>query len=57
MYPYGYNLIIYTILQTDTFAAWLDGLKDGQTRKRLARRLGRAELGNLGDVKAVGDGV
>lgn len=33
------------------------GLRDGLTRKRLALRLRKAELGNLGDVKPVGGGV
>lgn len=32
-------------------------MRDGLTRKRLQVRLRKATLGNLGDVKAVGDGV
>jgi putative addiction module killer protein len=32
-------------------------LKDSLTRKRLALRLRKAELGNLGDVRSVGEGV
>lgn len=39
------------------FEEWLDGLKDGLTRRRLALRLRKAELGNLGDIKPVGEGV
>ena len=39
------------------FDAWLDGLKDRVTRLRLSRRLDRAQRGNLGDVKPVGDGI
>ena len=35
----------------------LSGLKDLSTRIRLARRLDKARLGNLGDVKALNDGV
>jgi len=48
---------MFTVLTTDTFSEWLDGLKDVRTRRRLATRLRKAELGNLGDVKSVGDGV
>ena len=33
------------------------GLKDGPTHRRLLVRLRKASLGNLGDVKAIGDGV
>ena len=48
---------MYRIKCTGTFAAWLDGLKDRSTRIRLARRLDKAQRGNLGDVKPVGEGV
>ncbi|MDT8385782.1 MAG: type II toxin-antitoxin system RelE/ParE family toxin [Gammaproteobacteria bacterium] len=48
---------MFTIKRTDEFAAWLDGLKDRTTRVRLARRLDKAQRGNLGDVKPVGEGV
>lgn len=39
------------------FDSWLNSLKDGMTKRRLAARLRKAELGNLGDVAPVGDGV
>ena len=42
---------MYKVLETNNFLKWLDGLKDLQTRIRLARRLDKARLGNLGDVK------
>lgn len=48
---------MFTIKQTQEFAAWLSGLKDGLTKRRLATRLRKASLGNLGDVQPVGDGV
>jgi putative addiction module killer protein len=48
---------MYSILQTEDFTAWLSSLKDGMTRLRLARRLEKAQAGNLGDVRAVGAGV
>ena len=48
---------MFTIKQTPEFAAWLSGLRDSLTRRRLARRLEKAQLGHLGDVKPVGGGV
>jgi putative addiction module killer protein len=48
---------MFRVKRTAEFAAWLSGLKDGLTRRRLATRLRKASLGNLGDVKPVGDGV
>ena len=48
---------MYNVFETDTFERWVDGLRDRPTRIRLRRRLGKAMRGNLGDVKAVGDGV
>ena len=46
-----------TIKQTPEFSRWLRGLRDGMTQRRLALRLRKASLGNLGDVKLVGNGV
>lgn len=48
---------MYSIKPLPEFTAWLNGLKDGMTHRRLARRLEKAQKGNLGDVKPVGDGV
>jgi putative addiction module killer protein len=48
---------MYSVRLLPEFAAWLSGLKDGLTRRRLARRLEKAQGGNLGDVKPVGNGV
>ena len=48
---------MYTVKRTSEFASWLDGLEDHSTKLRLARRLERAQMGNLGDVKPVGHGV
>jgi putative component of toxin-antitoxin plasmid stabilization module len=45
---------MYTIKQLPQFSDWLSGLKDGLTR-RLATRLRKAALVNLGDVKPVGE--
>lgn len=46
-----------SIKRTDEFSLWLDGLKDSLTKQRLNGRLRKALLGNLGDVKSVGNGV
>ena len=48
---------MYTVKTVPEFDAWLDGLRDCITRLRLSRRLDKAQRGNLGDVKSVGDGV
>ncbi len=48
---------MFTIKRTPEFDRWLDGLRDGLTRNRLQLRLRKAQLGNLGDVESVGDGV
>ncbi|MFA9273825.1 MAG: type II toxin-antitoxin system RelE/ParE family toxin [Candidatus Aquirickettsiella gammari] len=48
---------MYSIKPLPEFTTWLDGLHDRVTRLRLARRLDKAQRGNLGDVKVVGDGV
>ena len=46
---------MFTLKLTPAFAAWLAGLQDGLTRRRLATRLRQAMLDNLGDVKVGGD--
>ncbi len=48
---------MYTVIETEDFSAWLDGLRDRTTKMRLAARLTKARLGNLGDTKPVGEGV
>ncbi len=47
----------YTVKQLDGFSDWLKGLKDGLSRARLIKRLRKVQLGNLGDVEPVGQGV
>jgi putative addiction module killer protein len=49
--------MIYTVKRLDGFSDWLKGLKDGLTRQRLIKRLRKAQMGNLGDVAPVGEGV
>jgi putative addiction module killer protein len=45
------------IRQTEQFARWFDGLRDGQARRRNQARIDRLEIGNPGDAKPVGGGV
>ena len=46
-----------TVKTLPEFDSWLNGLKDHTTRLRLSRRLDKAQRGNLGNIKPVGDGV
>lgn len=48
---------MYKIKKLPEFDDWLLGLKDGMTHRRLVTRLRKAELGNLREIKSVGDGV
>ena len=45
------------IRQTEAYAQWFDGLRDRRARARIDVRIRRISLGNLGDVKPVGEGV
>jgi putative addiction module killer protein len=51
------HFLMFKVLQTGVFEKWLDGLRDAPTRRRLVLRIRKASLGNLGDVKPVGQGV
>ncbi len=42
---------------TERFKDWVNGLRDRQARARILVRLERMAMGNLGDVKPVGEGV
>lgn len=48
---------MYQVLLTDKFDQWLNGLRDNPTKRRMARRLEKAQSGKLGDVKPVGESV
>lgn len=39
------------------FSDWLESLRDIKARAKIRARLDRVEAGNLGDVRAVGQGV
>ena len=45
------------IRKTETFARWLDGLRDVRARARVQVRIERLAAGHAGDVEPVGEGV
>ena len=45
------------VRQTSEFGSWLKRLKDRQAKVRIADRLERVKLGNLGDHKTLGGGL
>ena len=47
-------MAIYT---TENFDQWFSSLRDRQTARRIQARIDRAEDGNFGDHKSVGEGV
>jgi putative addiction module killer protein len=57
MYLIGYIRLVIEVVQTEEFAEWLHRLQDQRVRARIAMRLRRAEHGNLGDVRPIGNGV
>jgi putative addiction module killer protein len=48
---------MYNVQQTQKFSQWLTKLKDMRARIAIVRRVERAQSGNLGDVKSVGESV
>ncbi len=50
-------MFVYEIRKTDSYAQWLDGLRDIHARARVLARVERLTAGNPGDVRAVGEGV
>src|SRR5260363_322501 len=45
------------VRQTERYVSWFKGLRDRQAQNRINIRIRRLSLGNLGDVKPVGEGV
>ena len=45
------------LVKSDTFDAWLRGLRDRRAAARVQVRLDRLALGNPGDVQPVGEGI
>ena len=48
---------MFQVRKTETFAQWLDGLRDVRARARVQVRVERLAAGNAGDVEPVGEGV
>ncbi len=47
----------YIIQQTESFEKWHELVKDQKAKIAIARRIERAENGNLGDNKTLGNGI
>lgn len=47
----------YQLFKSDEFMHWIKKLKDRNAVVFIAKRLQRAELGNLGDYKALADEI
>lgn len=45
------------VRSTERFEAWLDTLRDRQARSKILFAIRKMSMGNLGDVKPVGEGV
>ena len=45
------------VQKTDTFANWIDSLRDQRAVAAILRRIARMERGLFGDVEPVGEGV
>ena len=48
---------MFAIRKTETYANWLDTLRDARARARVLVRVERLAAGNPGDVRPVGEGV
>lgn len=46
-----------TIPTTPEYDAWFSGLKDQNARQRINIRIRHVSLGNMGDIKPIGEGV
>lgn len=46
-----------TIRETKIYSRWFTALRDRKARARIQTRLDRLQLGLLGDVKPVGEGI
>jgi putative addiction module killer protein len=57
MYLLGYNISMIEVRQTEEYSEWFANLRDKKARARINARIRRLSLGNLGDVKPVGEGV
>ena len=53
----NYNSRLTEIRETPEFKDWIRNLKDRRAIGRINIRLRRISLGNLGDIKPVGEGI
>jgi putative addiction module killer protein len=51
------HTLVYQLRRTEVFDDWLLDLRDVRAKARILARLESARLGNLGDVRSVGDGA
>ena len=52
------EVFVYTTKEgRQPYSDWLNGLRDGMTRRRIIQRVTRLESGNYGDCKSLKDGV
>ena len=51
------DIIMNEIGQTEEFVQWFDKLRDQRVSKLIQARIKRFSLGNLGDIRGVGDRV
>lgn len=45
------------IRETPAYAAWFSALRDRTARARIDIRIRRLSLGNLGDIRPIGEGI
>lgn len=57
MYRIGYGRPVYSIRTTELFDVWFEALQDRRARARIQARIDRAEDGNFGDCRPIGNGV
>jgi putative addiction module killer protein len=58
MQAFPYEIDYYVTKESKKpFKEWLENLRDSKARAKIRVRLDRARLGNLGDNRAVGEGV
>lgn len=57
MYIIVYSIIVYKILQTETYKKWFKRLRDERAKFAIGQRIARMTVGNFGDSKTVGGGV
>lgn len=48
---------MYEVTQTGLFAKWLAALRDRKAQTVIAARIDRVRAGNLGNCRALGDGL